>query len=115
MHKILQDFDRTVLSLSRVELLALTAAVEDACARGDASDSEIASKYGLGGQELSRLVDAMKAEVHPSRSVNELVQVWEDQGAVMMQVMNTHGDPVEMGEMMASEFAEQLRQAIDAS
>lgn len=42
----------------------------------------------------------------------ERVDVWEEQGAVHMLCVNPFGDPVELGEVEAKEFAVKLHQAI---
>jgi hypothetical protein len=68
--------------------------------------------FGFSPEHFAEMETRMLEQVHPSRKVSELVQVWEDQGAVMVRVLNSWGDPVELGETEARHFAEQLRLAI---
>ena len=101
MHKVLDDSKQLLLSLSVNELAALTRLL-DAVRDKPGEDAEIAA-----------MLDALHSEVHASRREHELVQVWPDQGAVMLRVMNTFGDPVELSEKQARSFAQQLEQVAD--
>ena len=110
MHIVLQDSTRALLSLSTQELQVLTQLVREARDGQSGAEQTAVTSVNLAG-----MLASLEAEVHQSRRSGELVQVWED-GGVMVRVMNTHGDPVEMGEIEAKEFSEQLSSAIrDAS
>lgn len=113
MHKVLQDPARVLLSLSSEELRALAQAARDASAL--AADPTVAPRYGIAREDLGRLADELEAEIHASRRVTELVQTWESPGAVMVRVLNSYGDPVEMSAAGAQEFAEKLQSAIKAA
>jgi hypothetical protein len=104
MHKVLDDSRQLLLSLTANELAALTRLVAVANSDTGGTDPEVA---GIG--------DALNAVVHESRREYELVQVWNDQGVVMVRVMNTFGDPVELNEEQAHAFAHELKQAIAAA
>jgi hypothetical protein len=101
MHKVLDDSKQLLLSLSVNELETLTRLLDAARDKPGAD------------QEIAAMLDALHAGVHVSRREQELVQVWSDQGAVMLRVMNTFGDPVELGEAQARAFARQLEQVAD--
>ena len=101
MHKVLQDSNQLLLSLSARELTVLTRILDAAHHERPGADPEIVG-----------MLEALNAEVHESRRENELAQVWEDQGLVMVRVMSTFGDPVELNEAEAQAFADQLKQAI---
>jgi hypothetical protein len=105
MHKVLDDTQRILLSLSSEEAKAIVGALSHAATFGTL-------KSGLSTPStIEALIGALEAEVHESRRTSELVEVWED-GSVMVRVMNTYGDPVEMGEVQAKEFAGNLQKAI---
>ena len=61
---------------------------------------------------MAELLSALKADVHESRREREVTQAWEDQGVVMVRVMNTFGDPVELNEDEARAFTQRLQRAI---
>lgn len=113
MHKVLQDGARVLLSLSERELVFISRLLTEACASSQTTNLKVPEKYGISQEELHQALRALSAEVDDSRQTCELVQAWEDQGAVMVRVMNTWGDPVGMGEVMAREFAECLQRAIN--
>ena len=113
MHKVIEN-GQVLLSLSAVELRAIAAAVESAAAEDQGSDDHVKSKFGLGRDALTAVVDALRAVVHPSRQVHELATVWEDSGVVMVRVMNTYGDPVEMNLHEVDDFVDKLKQAARA-
>ncbi len=100
MHKVLETPNQLLLSLSAEDLAALTQLVE------------AASRVAGAGPQMAELLCALKTEVHESRREGEVTQAWDDQGVVMVRVMNTFGDPVEMNEDEARAFVEQLEQAI---
>jgi len=100
MHKVLEDSKQLLLSVSAEELAALTRLVEAASGAPGA------------GPEMAELLGALKADVRESRREHEVTQAWEDQGVVMVRVMNTFGDPVELNEDEARAFAQQLQRAI---
>ena len=100
MHKVLEDSKQLLLSLSAVELAALTQLVE------------AASGVAGAGAGMAELLSALKADVHESRREHEVTQAWEDQGVVMVRVMNTFGDPVELNEDEARAFTQRLQRAI---
>lgn len=106
MHKVLQDPTRVLLSLSTEELQVLTRLVREA--RDGHLDIQ---KSAFVSAVLGDMLASLEAEVHASRRSGELVQVWED-GGVMVRVMNTYGDPVEMDADQAREFSERLQSAI---
>ncbi len=100
MRKVLEDSKQLLLSLSAAELTALTQLVE------------AASGVAGAGPEMAELLSALKADVHESRREHEVTQAWEDQGVVMVRVMNTFGDPVELNEDEARAFSQRLQRAI---
>jgi hypothetical protein len=100
MHKVLEGAKQLLLSLSAVELAALTQLVE------------AASGVAGAGPEMAELLSALKADVHESRRAHEVTHAWEDQGVVMVLVMNAFGDPVELNEDEARAFAQRLQRAI---
>jgi hypothetical protein len=110
MHKVLQA-DQALLSLSSEELFAITQLFIEACASKE-GEPAFQKKYGVSREAMRAMLSSMNEEPHVARKANELVEAWADQGAVMIRVMNTYGDPVEMGETEAAEFAKMLRQAI---
>lgn len=112
MHKVLEDGTRTLLSLSAEELTAVKNAIHNACDAARLTNAEYAAKFGVPREGMQRLHASLCADVLPGRRTTELVEAWEDQGAVMVRAMNTFGDPVELGELAASEFSKQLQQAI---
>jgi hypothetical protein len=112
MQKVLDDGTRTLLSLSSKELAALTSAVHHACDAAQFTSDEYTATFGIAREAMHALHASLCGEVHPGRQASELVEAWEDQGAVMVRAMNTFGDPVELGELAAGEFSEQLQQAI---
>lgn len=115
MHKVLDDGMQVLLSLSTEELTAVTRAVRCACDLTKLSEEEYAVTLGVARGTMLGLHAALCAEPHEARRTRELVEAWEDHGAVMVRVMNSFGDPVELGERAANEFSEQLQQAIRAA
>jgi len=112
MHKVLDDGVRVLLSLSSEELAAVAQAVRYACDIRQITETEYTAKFGVAQNVMVGLHTALCANPHEGRRTSELVEAWEAQGGVMVRVMNTFGDPVELGERAASEFSEQLQQAI---
>lgn len=100
MHKVLEDSRQLLLSLSVEELAVLTQLVE------------AASGVAGAGPQMAELLGALKAEVHESRREREVTQAWEDRGVVMVRVMDTFGDPVELNEDEARAFVQRLQNAI---
>jgi hypothetical protein len=115
MHKVLDDTRQILLSLSVGELRAIEQAVRDAIESASLDEAGFAARYGMPRDAMRACASAMKAEAHPTRRVDELVQAWEDQGGVMVRVMNTFGDPVELGQLAAATLAHDLGQAIKDS
>jgi len=111
MHKVLQA-GQALLSLSSEELFAVTQLVTEACALKTAGDPVFLKRYGVSQEAMKAMLVGLNEEPHASRKTSELLEAWADQGAVMIRVMNTYGDPVEMSETEATEFADVLRNAI---
>ena len=61
---------------------------------------------------MAELLSALKADIHESRREHKVTQSWEDQGVVMVRVMNAFGDPVELNEDEARAFTQRLQRAI---
>jgi hypothetical protein len=115
MHKILDDGMRTLLSLSTDELAALTHAVRYASAPANLSEEEYIATFGVGLEKMLGLHAALCAQPHEAYRQRELIEAWEDHGAVMVRVMNNFGDPVELGQREAAELSKKLQQAISDS
>ena len=116
MHTVLRTPECLLLSLSSQELTALSNVVNEVCNGVHTADAEFETRLGVSRQALLGLLSAINAEPHPSRCVAQLLTAWEDQGAVMVRALSVYGDPVELGETEAGEFAAQLARAIqDAS
>jgi hypothetical protein len=79
---------------------------------------------------LVKLYEVRGAQWHPSeeeqnrflsfeagnpQSKPERVDVWEERGAVHVLCVSSHGDPVELSEEEASEFASRLGKAIECA
>ena len=105
MHKVLEDSSRALVSLSTEELTVLVQVLTHAAASSTGMDLPPRTV-------LDRLRGALEADVHESRRGSKLVDVWAD-GGVMLRVQTTYGDPVEMGETEARDFAKLLQKAID--
>jgi len=112
MHTVLQDRTRALLSVSIDELNAIKRAVEAAGFDAALADAHYSVEFGVSRQVMQALHAALCKPVHESRSATELVEAWEEQGAVMVRAMNTFGDPVELGEVSAAEYLEQLQRAV---
>ena len=112
MHAVLQDSTRTLLSLSQNELEALKRAVDAAIRASSVSDTDFEHQFGSTRDGMRTLHAALGTAPHASRQVSERIDAWEDQGAVMLLVMNTWGDPVELGETEAAEFRATLDRAV---
>jgi len=115
MHKVLDDGMRTLLSLSNEELAAVTRAVRYAGELARHTAAEYTAIFGLDQGSMLGLHAALCAEPHGACRTSELVQAWEDHGAIMVRVINCFGDPVELGQREAGDFAERLQQAISDS
>lgn len=115
MHKVLDDGMRTLLSLSNQELAAITHAVRHASTLTKLTELEYTATFGVGQETMLGLHAALCAEPHEARRQSELVEAWEDHGAIMVRVMNNFGDPVELGQREAAELSERLQQAISDS
>ena len=111
MHKVLHA-GQALLSLSPQELCALSKLVSNACSSSQYSDTEFMAAYGISREAMVQILEALSAELHNSRQASEVVDVWADRSSVMVRVITAFGDPVEMGESEAGQFAEQLQQAI---
>ena len=112
MNVLLQTSERTLVSLDAEELLGITNALNEVCHGVDIAENEFQTRLGVTREFLARVFSTLTADVPLSHSGSELVEVWEDHGAVMVRAVSVCGDPVEMGETQSAEFAEQLKNAI---
>ena len=112
MRTVLDDGARALLSVSRDELEAIGRAVDAAARAPGVSDADFVARFAVSRQGMEALHLALCTTPHEARQVTELVEAWEDQGAVMVRVMNTYGDPVEFGETDAGEFLGRLERAM---
>jgi hypothetical protein len=112
MHTVLNDGTRALLSVTIDELEAIKRAVNAAGHAADSADADYALEFGVSRQSMQTLHAALCTTPHESRSATEVVQAWEEQGAVMVRAMNTFGDPVELGEVSAAEYLQQLQRAV---
>ena len=112
MNKVLETANRTLLSLSNEELVAIGSATNEVCNGLHIEDWEFHTRLGVTREFLRNLLGAMNLESHPSRRVSELLGAWEDQGGVMVRAVDVYGDPLELGENEAQAFAERLKTAI---
>jgi len=112
MHTVLDDGSRALLSVPRDELEAIRRAVDLAARTRDVSDAGFMTRFGVSRQGMQALLAALCTTPHEARQATELVEAWEDQGAVMVRVMNTYGDPVELGEAAAGEFLGRLERVV---
>ena len=112
MHTVLDDGARALLSVSRDELEAIRRAVDAAARAPGVADADFAARFAVSRQGMEALHAALCATPHAARQVHELVDAWDDQGVVMMRVMNTYGDPVEFGEDEATEFLSTLERVV---
>ena len=110
MRTVLNDGSRALLSVTIDELEAIKRAVE---AASHAADADYVVKFGVSRQSMQTLHEALCVKPDESRSTTELVEAWEEQGAVMVRAMNTFGDPVELHEVSAGEYLEQLQRAVN--
>jgi len=113
MHTVLNDGSRALLSVTIDELEAIKRAVEAAMHAAARSDADYLIEFGVSRQSMQTLHAALCVTPHESRTASELVEVWEEQGAVMVRAMNTFGDPVELHEVSAGEYLEQLQRALN--
>jgi hypothetical protein len=111
MRKVLEA-GQALLSLSPLEQSAICKLMKLACSTNQHSGSEFKARYSVSREEMLGMLEVLTSPPHESLRSNEVVNVWADQGSVMVRVMSTSGDPVEMGETEALQFAAQLRQAI---
>ncbi len=112
MHTVLNDGTRALLSVTVDELEAIKRAVDAAVRVAGHADADYAIEFGVSRQTMQILHSALCKTPHESRSATEVVEAWEEQGAVMVRAMNTFGDPVELGELSAAEYLEQLQRAV---
>ncbi len=113
MHTVLNDGSRALLSVTIDELEAIKRAVDAAGHAAVRADADYVVEFGVSRQSMQTLHAALRVTPHESRSATEVVEAWEEQGAVMVRAMNTFGDPVELHEVSAGEYLEQLQRAMD--
>ncbi|MCY3003059.1 MAG: hypothetical protein NTV21_14750 [Planctomycetota bacterium] len=114
MHTVLRTPNQALISLTNAEMLVLTDILRHARHHRDLGESEFRLRFGADRESASALHDAMLAT--PRQQQLETAEVWAEPGSsVMLRAITVHGDPVELSEHEAREFAERLRQAIEAS
>lgn len=113
MHTVLNDGSRALLSVTIDELEAIKRAVETAGQTASRTDADYVVEFGISQQAMQTLHAALCVTPPESRSATELVEAWEESGAVMVRAMNTFGDPVELHEASAGEYLEQLQRAVN--
>lgn len=113
MNIVLSSPDRTLLSLTREELVGISNALNEACNGVYIGDEEFETRMGTSREALRSVLAALLAGPDPSRQVLERADVWSDHGAVMVCSINAFGDPVEMGESSALAFSKLLQVAIE--
>lgn len=113
MNFVLQSHDRALISVAAEELLAITNALNEVCNGTSIPSSEFRTRLGVSRDLVVNLLKSVSAVPHTSRQCQEAIQAWADQGSVMVRAITVFGDPVELGETEAAEFAEQLQQAIN--
>ena len=113
MHTVLNDGSRALLSVTIDELEAIKRAVAAAGKTAGRTDADYVVDFGVSRQAMQTLHAALCVTPPESRSATELVEAWEESGAVMVRAMNTFGDPVELHEVSAGEYLEQLQRAVN--
>ena len=111
MNKVLGTADRTLLSITTEELVAVMNALNKVCNGVQIEDWEFQTRLGVTRESLRALLRDLKLDPHPAHQASELLEAWGD-GGVMVRAISVYGDPLEVGEAEAQAFAEQLKTAI---
>ena len=113
MNFVLQSRERTLVSLGNDELLAISNALNEVCNGVAITEPEFQTRLGVSRDFVDTLLRSLSGEVNVSQQGYAATEVWADQSSVMVRVITAFGDPVEMGETEAAEFAGQLLQAVE--
>lgn len=112
MNIVLQTRERTLVSLSSEEVMAISNAINEVCNGVAISDWEFQTRLGFDRKFLQTVLSGLVGTVGQELRSNEAVNVWADNSSVMLRSITAFGDPVEMGENEIEEFSSRLKAAI---
>lgn len=115
MNIVLQTSERTLISLSRSELIGLANALNEVCNGTQISEEEFSSRLGVDRDGLLSLHRELLGQVDAPNGEYEQLDVWAEPASVMVRAVSVYGDPVEMSAGEASVLVQRLQQAIVAA
>ena len=116
MKAVLRATGRTLLSLSDLELITLSNALNEVCNGVHIGEVDFQTRVGVARAEAISVLAKMTAVIDAPAVAFDVAEAWADSGVVMVRAVSVFGDPVELGEAGARQFAQKLTEAIrDAS
>ena len=112
MKIVLRTEKQILLTLSSEEICGIANALNEVCNGIDIEDSEFETRLGASRESLRGILSSINETPHDSLRAYESADAWEDNGVVMVRVLNVFGDPVEMSAAEATEFVATLRNAM---
>jgi hypothetical protein len=115
MNVVLSSLDRTLVSLTRDELLALNNALNEVCNGIHIENRDFHARVGVERSVADALLAQVGAALEAPPNGSEFLEVWSDQGVVMVKAITAYGDPTELSEHEARKFADDLARACEGA
>lgn len=115
MNVVLSSLDRTLVSLTRDELLTLNNALNEVCNGIHISDRDFQTRVGVERSIAAALLEQVGSALDAPPNGSEVLEAWSGHGVVMVKAITACGDPMELSEQEARKFSDDFARAREAA